>query len=47
VGRVTDTLLWGRRKGSVMLEGSQASLVCPSDKTGVETKALECLEVVA
>jgi hypothetical protein len=43
MGKVRDTLLRGRRKSIVMLEGSQASLTCPSDKSKVILKKIEWL----
>ena len=41
------SLLWGGRKGIILLEGSQASPVRPDDKSSVKVKALGWLEAVA
>jgi hypothetical protein len=34
------------KESSIVLEGPQVSLVCPSDETRVKTKVPECLEAV-
>jgi hypothetical protein len=40
MGKVGDALLWGRRKSIVLLESSEASPACPSDRGSVEVKSL-------
>jgi hypothetical protein len=47
MGEVKGTLLWGGRKSIILLEGSQASPACPSDKSSMKVKTLEWLEIVA
>jgi hypothetical protein len=47
MGEMKDSLLRGGRKGIILLEGSQASPVRPTDKSSVKVKMLSRLEAVA
>jgi hypothetical protein len=46
MGEMKDILLWGGTKGIILLEGSQASPVRPSDKGSMKVEKLEWLQPV-